>query len=122
MGTRPYIGDGSNRWPAVHTLDAARLYRLAVESAPAGSRLHATAEAGVPMRAIADAIGRGLGVPARSVATEQAAKVLPAGLGTFIALDNLTSSARTRAQVGWHPEQSALLADLATGHYFANAR
>src|SRR5271154_3658971 len=70
-GFSAYVGDGSVRWPAVHTLDAARLYRLAVESAPAGSRLHAAADEGVPFRAIAEAIGGGLGVPAQSFSAEK---------------------------------------------------
>lgn len=120
-GFAAYVGDGANRWPAVHTLDAARLYRLAVESAPAGSRLHAAAEEGVPMRAIAEAIGRGLGVPARSFTAEKAAEVLPGFLGPFTQADNPTSSARTREILRWQPTHPGLLADLAEGHYFATA-
>ena len=73
-GFSAYVGEGSARWPAVHTLDAARLYRLALEAAPAGSRVHAAAEEGVPFRAIAEAIGRGLGVPAKSIPAEKAAR------------------------------------------------
>ena len=114
-------GDGATRWPAVHTLDAARLYRLAVEKAPAGARLHAAADEGVPFRAIAEAIGRGLGVPARSVPPEKAADALGGLLGMLAQLDNLTSSARTRELLGWTPVHAGLLADIAEGHYLAPA-
>ncbi len=120
-GFSAYVGEGSARWPAVHTLDAARLYRLAVESAPAGSRLHAAADEGVPFRAIAEAIGRGLGLPARSVPPEQAGALLGPFLGGFTQLDNPTSSARTRALLHWEPTHSGLLADLAEDHYFTAA-
>jgi len=120
-GFAAYVGEGNARWPAVHTLDAARLYRLALEKAPAGFRAHAAAEQGIPFRAIAEAIGRGLGLPARSIAPEQA----PAALGGFICmvaqLDNPTSSARTREVLGWNPTQADLLADIADGHYLAAA-
>ncbi len=118
-GHAAYVGEGHNRWPAVHTLDAARLYRLALESAPACGRLHAAAEEGVPMREIAAAIGRGLGVPAKSVSADEAAEVLPPGLALFTALDNPTSSARTREGLGWVPTHAGLISDLAEGHYFA---
>ncbi|HTQ02588.1 MAG TPA: SDR family oxidoreductase [Polyangiaceae bacterium] len=116
-GVSAYVGDGANRWPAVHTLDAARLYRLALESAPAGSRLHATDDEGVAFREIAEAIGRGLGLPARGVAADEAAQYL-GFLASFAALDNPTSSARTRELLGWQPTHPKLLADLAAGHYF----
>jgi len=119
-GFSAYVGDGSARWPAVHTLDAARLYRLALEAAPAGSRVHAAAEEGVAFRSIAEAIGRGLGVPARSIAPEKMADVLGGFLGTIAQLDNLTSSARTRELLGWKPTHADLLADIAEGHYFAS--
>jgi nucleoside-diphosphate-sugar epimerase len=118
-GFSGYVGDGSCRWPAVHTLDAARLYRLALESAPAGSRVHAAAEEGIPFRAIAEAIGRGLNVPAKSVPAEKAAEVLGGFLGMITQLDNPTSSAWTRQALGWKPTHAALLADIAEGHYFA---
>jgi nucleoside-diphosphate-sugar epimerase len=117
-GTSVYIGDGANRWPAVHTLDAARLYRLAVESAPAGTRLHGVAEEGVPFREIAEAIGRGLGVPTVSVPPGEAAKYI-GFLGTFAQLDNPSSSVATRALLTWEPTHPGLLADLAESHYFA---
>lgn len=117
-GFAAYVGDGANRWPALHTLDAARLYRLALESAPPGSRLHGTAEEGVPFRAIAEAIGRGLGLPARSIAASEAEKYL-GFLAAFSQLDNPTSSAKTQALLSWQPAHPGLLADLAEGHYFA---
>ena len=112
-----YVGDGSNRWPAVHTLDAARLLRLALEEAPAGSRLHAVADEGVPFREIAGAIGRNLGVPAVSVAPEEADGYF-GFLAMFVSLDNPASSALTRKLLGWQPEHPGLLDDLAEGHYF----
>lgn len=116
-GVSVYIGDGANRWPAVHTLDAARLYRLAVESAPAGTRLHGVAEEGVPFREIAEAIGRGLGLPTASVTPDEAAKYL-GFLATFASVDNPTSSAATRALLHWEPTHAGLLADLEARHYF----
>jgi nucleoside-diphosphate-sugar epimerase len=120
-GFSAYVGDGSARWPAVHTLDAARLYRLALEAAPAGSRIHATAEEGVPFHAIAEAIGRGLNLPTKSISPESMGDSLGGFLGTIAQLDNLTSSARTRALLGWKPTHADLLADIAEGHYFASA-
>ncbi len=119
-GFSAYVGDGLARWPAVHTLDAARLYRLALEAAPAGSRVHAAAEEGVPFRAIAEAIGLGLNVPAKSVPVEQAAQVFGGFLGMITQLDNWTSSASTREILGWKPTHAGLLADIADGHYFAS--
>ena len=120
-GFSAYVGDGSARWPAVHTLDAARLYRLAGEAAPAGARLHAAAEEGVPFRAIAEAIGRGLGVPAKSIPAAQMGDILGGFLGVVTQLDNPTSSAKTRALLGWKPMHADLLADIAEGHYFGSA-
>jgi nucleoside-diphosphate-sugar epimerase len=116
-GFAAYIGDGANVWPAVHTLDAARLYRLAVESAPAGTRLHGVADEGVAFRAIAEAIGKGLGVPARSVSAEEAPAYL-GGMTHFAQVHNPTSSARTRTLLRWEPTHAGLLADLAERHYF----
>ena len=116
-GFAAYVSEGLNRWPAVHTLDAARLYRLALEKAPAGSRLHGAAEAGVPFREIAEAIGRGLGIPAVSITADDAPKLL-GFLAMFAQRDNPTSSARTQAMLGWHPTHPTLLADIAAGHYF----
>ena len=120
-GLSAYVGDGGARWPAVHTLDAARLYRLALEAAPAGSRVHAAADEGVPFRSIAEAIGRGLGLPAESVPAEKAGEVLGGFVGMITQLDNPTSSARTRELLGWKPAHAGLLADIAEGHYFASA-
>jgi nucleoside-diphosphate-sugar epimerase len=120
-GFSAYVGDGAARWPAVHTLDAARLYRLALEAAAAGSHVHAAAEEGVPFRSIAEAIGRGLGVPAKSVPAEKAGEILGAFIGMITQLDNPTSSARTRELLGWRPTHADLIADIAEGHYFAPA-
>jgi nucleoside-diphosphate-sugar epimerase len=119
-GFAAYVGEGSARWPAVHTLDAARLYRLALEAAPAGSRVHAAAEEGVLFRSIAEAIGRGLSVPAKSVPAEKAGELLGGFLGLVAQLDNPTSSVRTRELLGWKPTHANLLADIAEGHYFAS--
>jgi nucleoside-diphosphate-sugar epimerase len=116
-GVSGYVDDGANRWPAVHTLDAARLYGLALDSAPAGSRLHAVGDEGVPFRDIAAAIGRGTGVPAASVSAADAADRF-AFLGAFVGVDNPTSSEATRKLLGWEPAHPGLLDDLAHGHYF----
>jgi nucleoside-diphosphate-sugar epimerase len=118
-GVSVYVGEGGNRWPAVHTLDAARLYRLAVESAPAGTRLHAAAEEGVPLRRVAEAIGQGLRLPVASVSPDEAGKYL-GFLAMFAQVDNPSSSAATRALLKWEPAHNGLLADLAEGHYFGS--
>ncbi|NBD26873.1 SDR family oxidoreductase [Paenibacillus glycinis] len=116
-GVSAYIGDGSNRWPAVHRLDAARLFRMAVEGAPAGSRLHAVGDEGVPLRDIADVIGRHLDLPAISISHEEAADHF--GWISFAAsVDNPTSSALTQERLGWRPEHASLISDLEQGHYF----
>jgi nucleoside-diphosphate-sugar epimerase len=117
-GVSAYIGDGANRWPAVHVLDAAALVRLAVERAPAGSVLHATAEQGVPTREIAQAIGHGLDLPVVSVPAEQASEHF-GWIGRFFGFDIAASSDLTRRLMGWEPVQHGLLADLKQGHYFA---
>lgn len=119
-GASAYVGDGANRWPSVHTLDAARAYRLALEIAPAGTRLHAVADEGIPFRDIAAAIGRGLGVPATSISAAQAAERF-AFLGALVGVDNPASSEVTRKLLGWEPEHPGLIADLAQGHYFEHA-
>jgi nucleoside-diphosphate-sugar epimerase len=116
-GRAGYLGDGANRWPAVHTLDAARLYRLALENAPAGTRLHAVGDEGVPMREIAEAIGRNLDVPVQSIPSEEAEAQF-SFLAQFVGLDNPTSAARTR-ELGWEPTHAGLIADMDEGHYFA---
>jgi nucleoside-diphosphate-sugar epimerase len=117
-GVAAYVGDGANRWPAVHTLDAARLFRLALESAPAGSRLHGVAEEGVPFREFAEAIARNLGVRAASIAPEDAPGHF-GFLGGFVTADNPASSALTRQWLGWEPIHPGLITDLDHGHYFA---
>jgi nucleoside-diphosphate-sugar epimerase len=116
-GAAAYVGDGANRWPAGHTLDAAHLYRLALESAPAGSRLHAVGDEGVPFREIAEAIGRNLGLPAVSIAPEEADQRL-GFLGGFAQLDDPTSSELTRKLLDWEPTHPGLIADMDEGHYF----
>jgi nucleoside-diphosphate-sugar epimerase len=117
-GVSGYVGDGANRWAAVHTLDAARLLRLALEQAPAGSRLHAIADEGVPFRAIAEIIGRHLDVPVKPVPADEAAEHF-SFLGMFAGVDNPASSALTRELLGWQPTHPGLIDDLNEGHYFA---
>jgi nucleoside-diphosphate-sugar epimerase len=116
-GLSAYPGDGANRWPAVHRLDAANLFRLAVEAAPAGARLHAVADEGVPVLDIAEVIGRHLSVPARSVPGSEADARF-GFLAHFITMDGPASSALTREQTGWQPVQPGLIPDLDKGHYF----
>ena len=118
-GAAAYVGDGANRWPAVHRLDAAHLYRLALERAAPGTRLHAVAEEGIPMREISEAIGAGLGLPVRSVSADEAAAQLT-WIAPFVAIDNPTSSAQTREMLGWNPEGPTLLADMKENGYFAS--
>lgn len=117
-GVSGYIGDGKNRWPAVHRLDAAKLFRLALEQAPAASVLHGSAEEGVPVRAIAEVIGEHLNLPVVSVAAEEAAEHF-GWLAGALAADAPASSAVTRELVDWHPSQPGLVADLEQGHYFS---
>ncbi len=119
-GRAGYVGEGSNRWPAVHTLDAAHLYRLALESAPAGSRLHAVADGGVPFRQIAEAIAGSLGVPAVRVSPDDAADFFTY-LAFAVSVDNPTSSELTREWLGWQPTNPGLLDDLTRDHYFHEA-
>ncbi|BBX63497.1 putative NAD-dependent epimerase/dehydratase [Mycobacterium saskatchewanense] len=115
-GMSAYIGDGTNRWPGVHTRDAARLYRLALEKAPTGTRLHGVADEGVPFRDIAAVIGRHLNLPAVSIPAEQAGHF--GFLALFASLDNPTSSELTRKTLDWQPEWPGLIEDLDAGHYF----
>ena len=110
-GVSAYVGDGLNRWPAVHVLDAARLYRLALEKRVAGARYHAVAEEGVPVRKIAEVIGRGLKVPVVAMSPEEAAAHF-GWLAMFAGMDMPASSALTQERLGWHPTGSALLSDL----------
>jgi len=116
-GVAAYVGDGANRWPAVHRSDAARLYRLALEGAVPGSRLHGVAEQGVPMREIAEAIGQGLGVPVRSL-TLDGARAHFSWMTGFVAMDNPCSSEITRGALGWQPSGPGLLEDLRDNGYF----
>jgi nucleoside-diphosphate-sugar epimerase len=116
-GVSGYPEDGSNHWPAVHRFDAARLFRLALEASPAGARLHAVADEGVPVRDIADAIGRHLRVPVTAVEREKAIDHF-GWLGAFFSLDVQASSAITRELLGWRPTRIGLLDDLEQGHYF----
>jgi nucleoside-diphosphate-sugar epimerase len=116
-GVSGYVGDGSNVWPAVHRSDAARLYRLVLERAPARSVWHAVAEEGVTTRLIAEAIGRHLGIPVASVAPEDA-RTHFGWMGVFWALNAPASSELTRARLGWQPVGPGLLADLDEGSYF----
>lgn len=116
-GVSAFVGDGANRWPAVHQLDAARAFRLVLESGEAGSRYHAVGEEGVPVRELAEAIGRRLNLPTASMAPADA----PGHFGflaMFLGLDGPVSSALTRQRLDWTPTQRGLIADLEDGHYF----
>lgn len=116
-GASGYVGDGSNHWPAVHRFDAADLVRRALEKVPAGSQLHATAEEGVPIRDVAEVIGRHLNVPLVSVAPQDAAEHF-GWLGAFIGADAQASSELTRELLDWQPTHPGLIDDLEKGHYF----
>jgi nucleoside-diphosphate-sugar epimerase len=118
-GVSAYPGDGSNRWPAVHRLDGAHLHCLALQSAPAGARLNGVAEEGVPVRQIAEVIGRHLGLPVESIAPEKAQEHF-GFIGILFAQDLPASSARTQKLLGWQPVQPGLIDDLDAGHYFEN--
>jgi nucleoside-diphosphate-sugar epimerase len=119
-GVAGFVGDGANRWPAVHRSDAARLARLAVEKAPAGSVLHAVGDEGVAFREIAEAMGRHLGVPAASVAPEQALEHF-GPLGLFAGVDSPAGAAFTCQLMGWELSGPTLLEDLAQDHYYRTA-
>ena len=116
-GISAYVGDGRNRWPAAHVLDVARLYRLALEKRQAGARYHAVAEEGIPVRDIAEVIGRGLKVPVVAMSPEQAAAHF-GWLAPFAGLDLRASSAQTQAKLGWRPTGPGLIADLERMRYF----
>jgi nucleoside-diphosphate-sugar epimerase len=117
-GAAAYVGDGANRWPSVHRDDAARLFRLALESAPAGSVLHAVGDEGVPIREVAEIFAAHLNVPARSVTPGQAGDYV-GWLGRFWGFDGPASAQLTRDLLGWEPTRQGLIADLKEGHYFA---
>jgi nucleoside-diphosphate-sugar epimerase len=114
-----YVGDGKNRWPAVHRLDAASLFRLALEQTPAGPRFHGVAEEGVPFREIAEVIGRRLNLPVESKTPEEAATHF-GWFANFAALDCPASSQLTQDRLGWKPTQPSLIADIDHDYYFKN--
>jgi len=116
-GVSAFVGDGLNRWPAAHRLDVAQLYRLALEKADPGDKFHAVAEEGVPVREIAEAIGRGLKVPVVSLSPEESAKHF-GWLAEFVRRDLPASSAHTRKKLGWNPTGPALMSDLEKMRYF----
>lgn len=117
-GVSAYIGEGLNRWPAVHRFDAASLFRLALENGAGGARYHAVGDEGVPTREIAEVIGRRLGLPVVSKPQEHAADHF-GFLGAFFGRDSRASSALTRKALGWQPKQTGLVADLdRAGGYF----
>ena len=115
-GVAGYVGNGANRWPAVHRLDAASLFRLALEHAPAGSALHAVGDEGIAIRDIAEVIGRRLDIPVASIAPEDAARHF-GWLGGMISMDSPASSALTRELLGWQPTHPGLIDDLEKGYY-----
>jgi nucleoside-diphosphate-sugar epimerase len=117
-GVSAYVGDGLNRWPAAHVLDVARLYRLALEKREAGARYHAVAEEGIPVRDIAEVIGRGLKVPVVALSPEEAAGHF-GWLAAFAGMDVPASSAQTRERLGWHPTGPRLITDLEQMRYFS---
>ena len=119
-GVSAYVGDGLNHWPAVHRLDAARLYRLALEKGSAGSRYHAVADQGVPFRDIAQVIGRHLNVPLVSKSPEEAADHF-SWISQFVSIDCPASSAQTQEQLGWRPTHPSLIADIGRRSYFEAA-
>lgn len=116
-GVSAYVGNGFNRWPTVHRLDVARLFRLALEKGAAGSRFHGVAEEGVPVKNIAEVIGKQLKIPVVVKSQEEAADHF-GWLAMFLGMDYPCSSAQTQEQLGWQPNQVTLIADLEQGHYF----
>jgi nucleoside-diphosphate-sugar epimerase len=119
-GISAYIGDGLNRWPAVHRLDAAHLYRLVLEKGITAATYHGVADEGVPTREIAEVIGRQLTIPVVSKSREEAAEHF-GWIAMFFAMDGPASSAQTQKSLGWRPVQPGLIADLKAEHYFEHA-
>jgi nucleoside-diphosphate-sugar epimerase len=117
-GISGYLGDGTNRWPATHQLDAAPVFRLALEKASAGSVLHAIAEEGVPIRDVAGVIGRHLDLPVAAISADDAGEHF-GWLAGFLGSDSPASSVLTREQLGWQPSRPGLIEDLDEGHYFS---
>jgi nucleoside-diphosphate-sugar epimerase len=117
QGFSTYVGDGKNRWPAVHRLDAASLYRLVLEKGASGGKFHGVADEGLPTREIAEVIGRRLNVPVVSKSPEEASALL-GFIGHVLAMDGAASSKRTQELLGWRPTQVGLIADLERGRYF----
>ena len=115
-GFSAFVGDGQNLWPAVHRLDCARVYRLALERGARGEAYHAIAEQGVAYRSIAEAIGRQLGLPVRSLTAEQAESNF-GGLAMFVAGNGPASNTRTREVLGWTPQQPGIIADIERPDY-----
>jgi nucleoside-diphosphate-sugar epimerase len=116
-GVSPYVGEGLNRWPAAHVADTAILYRLALEKQAPGAKYHAVAEEGVPLRDIAEVIGKGLKIPVVSMSPEEAATHF-GWLAMFVGRDAPASSAQTQKRLGWHPTGPGMIADLEQMNYF----
>ncbi|GAB3277893.1 SDR family oxidoreductase [Larkinella harenae] len=116
-GVSAYVGNGNNHWPAVHRLDAALLFRLALEKGTRGARYHGIGDEGIPVREIAEVIGKQLNLPVVSISPEEADRHFD-WMGRFIQFDSLASREKTSERLGWQPVHSGLLEDLNAGHYF----
>ena len=115
-GVSAYVGDGRNRFPAAHVIDVARLYRLALEKSESGARYHAVAEEGIPIRQIAEVLGKGLNVPVKSLTMEEAKEHF-GWMGMFAGIDLWASGAKTQERLNWHPTGPGLIADLEQMRY-----
>ncbi len=115
-GVSAYIGDGSNRWPAVHRLDAAHLFCLALEKAVKGSRYNATGDEGIPVRELAEVIGKYLKLPVVSISTDKADEHFE-WMSRFIAFDSPATSNKTREQLGWQPTHIGLIEDMQQNYF-----